>query len=252
MLKRVFTIVSILFFSCSVLFAQQDTKVKGPEKGDKMVSLNLGIGSSVGNGILVVPDQSSYSVSSPSSSWFDKGLALDIEFRWMVASKWALKAKGGLVYSFSPEYGALPGVYDAEKGYETGDIPDYKLVPESNRLQYHVALGVDRIVPTKYSRLFFHYGLEAGFAYGRTIANSKDENYSGKAVNETYSISGNTVVGLDYFLGEAIYTGLEICPVGYTYGVNSIRPQAGLKLLSADTHTINFLACPTIKLGFRF
>lgn len=252
MIKKIFTILLLV----GIAFLGQAQTTEGntyaPKKGDKMVSLNLGVGSSVGNGGLVVPNRSSYSISSPSETWFDKGLALNVEFKWMFAPKWALKAKGGLVYSFSPEYSALSGVWDADKGFEMGDIPDYQLVPESNRLQYNVALGVDRVVPTKYSRLFFHYGLEAGFAYGQTTANADDENYSGKAVHEAYSIYATTVLGFDYFLGEAIYTGLEICPVGYSYSVNNIRPQAGLGLLSADTHSMTFLSCPSIKLGFRF
>lgn len=252
MTKKIFTLV--LFVGIAFLSHAQtaDENAFAPKKGDFQVSLNLGVGSSVGNGALIVPNQSSYSVQSPSDTWFDKGLALNVEFRWMFASKWALKAKGGLVYSFSPEYSALPGVWDEDQGFGQGDVPDYQLVPESNRLQYNAALGIDRMVRTKYSRLFFHYGLEAGFAYGRTLADARDENYSGKAVNEVYGIYAATVVGFDYYLGEAIYTGLEICPVGYSYSVNNIRPQAGLKLLSADTHSLTFLSCPSIKLGFRF
>lgn len=249
MTKKIF---AILVFMGIVFLGQAQTTNNefAPKKGDKMVSFNLGVGSAVGLEA-PLPNLGTYTVTTPHRNWLDKGLSMNVEFRWMFAQKWALKLKGGVSYGFGPEYNAVPGTAEGETA-EIGDVPNYGFVPESDRLQYQVGLGFDRYVATKYQRLFFYYGLEAGFAYGRNTANSEDESYSGKSVGESYSISGSFVTGFQYFIADAIYTGIEICPVGYSYSVNNLRPQAGLKMLSADAHKFNFLANPVIKLGFRF
>ncbi|RHA38047.1 BT1926 family outer membrane beta-barrel protein [Odoribacter splanchnicus] len=249
MTKKIFAI--LLFMGIVFLGQAQTTHNEfAPKKGDKMVSLNLGAGSAVGIEA-PLPDLGTYTVTAPHRNWLDKGLSMDVEFRWMFAQKWALKLRGGVSYGFGPEYSALPGTAEGDEA-EIGDIPNYSFVPESNRLQYQAGLGCDRYVATRYQRLFFYYGLEAGFAYGRSTANAEDETYSGKAVGETFNINGSFVTGFQYFIADAIYTGIEICPVGYSYAVNNLRPQAGVKMLSADTHQFNFLASPMIKLGFRF
>lgn len=249
MTKKIFTILLLLGITFLVQ-AQVKENAFAPQKGDKMVSFNLGAGTSVGMKA-PQPNLGTYTVSSPLQNWQDKSLTLNVEFRWMFASQWAVKLLGGVSYGFSPEYAALPGTAEGAAS-DQGDIPNYSFVPENDRLQYQVSLGVDRYIATKYQRLFFHYGLEGGFAYGRSTANASDEAYSGKAIGEAFGFHGGVVTGFQYFLGEAIYTGIEICPVRYSYTVNNLRPQADLGLLSSDSHNFSFLSNPVLKLGFRF
>ena len=73
MLKRVLTIAIIM--TGSVLLANAHTKDDfTPKKGDKSVSLNLGVGSFVGMEA-PAPDLSTYNISAPQTSWFDKQLS---------------------------------------------------------------------------------------------------------------------------------------------------------------------------------
>lgn len=249
MIKKIFTILSFM----GIVFlghAQKTAEISTPKKGDKMLSLNLGAGTSVGLAA-PLPNLGTYTVSTPTTTWLDRGLAMEVEFRWMFAERWALKTKGGLSYGFAPEYQALPGTAEGDVS-EADDIPNYSFVPQSSKLQYQVAVGVDRYVPTRFSRLSFYYGLEAGFAYGRNVANSEDETYNGKAVGEAFSIRGAFVGGFQFAIAEAIYTAIELHPVGYSYNVNNLRPQAGLRMISSDSHRFDFLSTPTIKLGFTF
>lgn len=249
MIKKIFTIVLLVGITF-LGHAQTAENAFSPKKGDKFVSLNLGAGTAVGIKA-PLPNLGTYSVASPLQNWQDKSLALNVEFRWMFAKKWALKVMGGVSYGFSPEYEALPGTADGELS-DLGEVPNYSFVPESDRLQYQIAVGFDRLVPTKYDRLFFHYGIEGGVAYGRNVATAANEVYSGKAIGESYGFHGAFVTGFQYFIGEAIYTGIEIRPLGYSYTINNLRPQVDLKLLSSDSHNFTFLSNPMIKLGFRF
>ena len=134
MLKRVLTIAIIM--TGSVLLANAQTKDDfTPKKGDKSVSLNLGVGSFVGMEA-PAPDLSTYNISAPQTSWFDKQLSLNFEFRWMFAKKWALKAMGGFSFKHNPEYKALPG-NSTDGKFETGDIPDYNFVTSKDKIDVY-------------------------------------------------------------------------------------------------------------------
>ena len=174
MLKRVLTIAIIM--TGSVLLANAQTKDDfTPKEGDKSVSLNLGVGSFVGMEA-PAPDLSTYNISAPQTSWFDKQLSLNFEFRWMFAKKWALKAMGGFSFKHNPEYKALPG-NSTDGKFETGDIPDYNFVTSKDKIKYSIVLGAERYVKTKYDKLFFRYGGEFGFSYGKQEAKADDESY---------------------------------------------------------------------------
>ena len=131
MLKRVLTIAMIM--TGSVLLADAQQEELSPKKGDKSVSLNFGVGSFVGMEA-PAPDLSTYNISAPQTSWFDKQLSLNFEFRWMFAEKWALKAMGGFSFKHNPEYRALPGSSTDGK-FETGDIPDYNFVTSKDKIK---------------------------------------------------------------------------------------------------------------------
>ena len=169
----------------------------------------------------------------------------------MFAEKWALKAMGGFSFKNNPEYKAVPGS-STEGKFEEGDVPDYKFVTSKDNLKYSVVLGAERYVKTKYNKLFFRYGGEFGFSYGRQTAKADDESYLGKSVGEAFGYRVAGVTGFDYFVSKAFFISIEIRPLAYDYTVYNIRPQVGLKLLSSDRHGIDFLSNPMLKIGFRF
>ena len=115
-----------------------------------------------------------------------------------------------------------------------------------------MVLGAERYVKTKYNKLFFRYGGEFGFSYGRQTAKADDESYLGKSVGEAFGYRVAGVTGFDYFVSKAFFISIEIRPLAYDYTVYNIRPQVGLKLLSSDRHGIYFLSNPMLKIGFRF
>ena len=95
----------ILGVSTQHLMAQESVAL---EKNDVMVSLNLGVGSYI-QGDFQMPGKANYNLMVPMSGWFDKGLMLDLEGRWMMTDKWAVKLSGGFNFSHNPGYAELPG-----------------------------------------------------------------------------------------------------------------------------------------------
>ena len=121
-----------------------------------------------------------------------------------------------------------------------------------DKIKYSIVLGAERFVKTKYDKLFFRYGGEFGFSYGKQEAKADDESYLGKSIGEAFGYRVAGVTGFDYFVSKALFISIEIRPIAYDYTVYNIRPQVGLKLLSSDTHGFDFLSNPMLKIGFRF
>lgn len=249
-MKRIISLIFLSFIALSVskVYAQETI---APKKGDFMISVNFGIGSYI-NGVAPAPNNASYQYSAPMEGWFKKSPMLDLEARWFMTDKWALKLTGGFNFGHNPGYNEVTGVTTG-KDFEMGDIPTYEAVPSRDNLQFSVAIGADRYFSTKVDRLFFRVGGEFGYAYGRSTANAEDsEEYAGISAGEAYSFRVAPVIGMDYFLNEALFVGIDVRPVAYQYAVYGQRPQPGLSMLSSDNHTVTFISNPMIKFGVRF
>lgn len=240
----------MLLSSNLLAFAQNNTE---PKKGDLMVSLNFGVGSYIGTSA-PKPNLSNYTLSAPMDAWFDKKPILDIEGKWFVTDRWALKLTGGLSYSHNPGYSEITGTQTGNNSeIEAGEVPTYNAVPSGNNIQYYIGIGADHYFNTKSDKLFLRVGGEIGYAYGRVTVNAEDsEEYTGATLGEAYALKIAPVVGADYFMNSALYVGFDIRPVSYQYSKYSERPQVGLGLLSSDNHNISILSQPMIKLGVRF
>lgn len=246
-MKKIFSSVLFLFIlSCGVLVAQEDESF-APEKGDIMLSVNFGVGSYIGMSA-PKPNLSEYSLSAPMSAWFDKKPILDVEGKWFVSDKWALKLSAGFTYSNNPGYSEVTGT----GGTEPGSVPTYKAVPNSDNIQYSVGLGANRYYASRSNRLFFYFGGETGFAYGKVTAKADSEEYMGASIAEAYAFRLAPVCGFDYFFDKLLFVGVDVRPVAYQYTVYKERPQVGLGNLSSDTHTFSFISQPMIKLGIKF
>jgi hypothetical protein len=255
-MKKIISIIAFLLFAFVGVVAQaqeEQNEESGylPKQHSFTVSVNFGIGSHIGKLNAPPPDLSSYSLSAPMSSWFDKKPILDVEGRWFFLEKWALKLTGGFALNYNPGYDEVPGVSSGE--FERGDIPGYNPVLTKDNLQYSIGLGVDRYFATKSDRIFLRAGLEGGFAYARATAKDKDgELYFGASVAEAYGFRVAPVAGVDYFFMKQLFVGIDVRPLAYQYSIYSERPQVGLKSIASDNHSFSFIAQPTIKLGFRF
>ncbi len=247
MKKKSFYLIAIFLLGSFSVFAQgqksQHDAVR-PEKNDVMLSVNFGVSSFLGTSA-PAPNSSSYSNSAPTGGWFEKTPNLTVEGRWFMSEKWAWKLTGGFAFSTSPEYSEVTGI--------AGEIPTYKSVPAANNLQFSLGLGADYYLPARWNKLLLRVGPECVFGYGREIKNAVDsEDYMGSSIGGAYAFSLAPVFGADYFVSPNLFLGFDVRAVEYTYSIYSVRPQAGLGLLSSDNHSFAALARPTIKLGIRF
>ncbi len=255
-MRNFLCLVMLLSFVFSA-FAQDpiDLEPKKDEsrKGDLMFSINFGVGSYIGTSA-PQPNLSKYTLSAPMTAWFDKKPILDIEGRWFVSDKWALKLTGGFSYSYNPSYNEVTGTAASQNTLaDPADVPTYSAVPSGNNIQFFVGVGADYYLKTKCEQLYLRVGGEFGYAYGRVTLNAEDsEEYMGATLGEAYAIKLAPVLGADYFLGKTLFLGFDIRPVAYQYSIYSERPQVGLSLLSSDNHAFSILSQPTIKLGVRF
>ncbi|MFV0417174.1 MAG: BT1926 family outer membrane beta-barrel protein [Dysgonomonas sp.] len=249
-MKKILCLVMLLSFGFSA-FAQNSGGVE-PKKGDWMFSVNFGVGSYIGTSA-PKPNLSNYTLSAPMSAWFDKDPILDVEGKWFVSDKWALKLTGGFNYGYNPAYNEVTGTVSGAGTIESGVIPTYNAIPSSDNIQFFIGVGVDHYFKTKWNQLYLRAGGEFGYAYGRVTVNAEDsQDYMGASLGEAYAMKVAPVFGADYFFNQALFIGFDIRPFEYQYSTYSERPQAGLSLLSSDNHTFSILSRPTIKLGVRF
>lgn len=246
MRKRFSSIIFLFMLVCATSVAQDDAGL-GPEKGDVMLSVNFGVGSYIGMSA-PKPNLSEYTLSAPMSGWFDKKPILDVEAKWFVSKDWALKLSGGFTYSNNPGYSEVIGT----ESTDPGSVPTYKAVPNSDNMQYAIGLGANRYYESRSNRLFFYFGGETGFAYGRVTAKADSEEYMGASVAEAYAFRLAPVCGFDYFFDQLLFVGVDVRPISYQYTLYKERPQVGLGNLSSDNHTISFISQPMIKLGIKF
>lgn len=253
MRKKVLGLVAFLSLALLGNLNAQDNNVAesvAPQKGDIMLSINFGISPFIGGDLRMPegPDGSSYGLSAPMSNWFDSKPQLSIEGRYFLTEKWSLKATGGFGYNYNPGYSEIPSV---EHNGETS-VPGYDAVPKTENIQWNIGLGGDYHFLNLTDRLLVRGGGEVGFAYGLAKANYNSETTMGRSVSEAYAWRIAAVAGVDYFIGNSVFVGMEVRPLTYQYSVYSIRPQAGLGTLSSDNHKFGFLAQPMIKFGFKF
>ncbi|MFV0505602.1 MAG: BT1926 family outer membrane beta-barrel protein [Bacteroidales bacterium] len=250
-INRLLLIVVALLSGGYQLYAQDNSEAVeevqgvGPEKGDFTASLNFGSRVSLGV-VAPQPDLGTYTISSPSGSGFGIAPSINLEGKYFISNKWAVKLLGGFSYSYSPGYAELPGTAD-------GAIPSYNAVPNSDKIQTFVMTGTNYYMNIGIPNVCFYTGLSFGFNYSKQDAYSDESTtYMGTSIGETYGFSVDASAGLDYYFNKTLFLGLEISPISYGYAVYSIRPQQGLSLLSADTHGFNFISNPQLKVGFRF
>ena len=66
-----------------------------------------------------------------------------------------------------------------------------------------------------------------------------------------WAIRGALVTGIEYSIMKGMILGFEVQPAAYNYTVLRIQPQ-GMASYNAAHHNIRVLACPSLKIGFRF
>lgn len=248
MIKRLFILTVALTWSIAT-YSQEGN---GPVKKDFTVSGTIGYNSYVGKN---APSglENSYQNAAVGTDWFDSKLMIGIEGKWFFSNAWALRLGGGLGFTNNPGYTAKPGTVDEDSEPGDGSVPDYRAVGDGQNLKYNVYTGIDRYFQSKkVSNLYFYTGAQVGFAYGLNQVKFDEETSMGKSTGEAFNIRAALNCGVEYYVLPAMFIGLEVSPFAYTYNMTTIKPQAGLSNLSADSHNFAFLAAPTLKIGFKF
>ncbi|MCR4765085.1 MAG: OmpA family protein, partial [Bacteroidaceae bacterium] len=234
----------------------QESKIDfTPKKGDVTLAFTLGYNSyaSVEAPALF---QNYYFTEAQSTNWSDKKLMVGFEAGWFVSDLWKLSLGGGLNFTNNPGHPGVPGTVENvnyDNPYDMmGELPNLVAVADAQSFSYNVALGLDRYFKlNSVTNLMPYLGVRGGYAYGQ---NQKvyDEPYAmGKSSAESFNIRGAVAFGLDYYILPGFYLGAQIEPFAYTYNRTVNRVQEGLERHSANSHNFNFLAAPTIKIGFK-
>lgn len=169
--------------------------------------------------------------------------------------------------------------------YEDGDplnLPGYKYMEGRVSSKWMLGIGGNYYFPTRNERINLYAGGMVGFQMGRveTVTpysgemiydNVTDdegqedgEQIDGEAGMEpielyrptnkagtVWAIRGALVTGIEYSLMKGMILGFEVQPAAYNYTVLRIQPQ-GMASYNAAHHNIRVLACPSLKIGFRF
>lgn len=244
---RKLIILAVAPMMCLAAQAQEAT----PKKGDFTVAATVSYNSYTS---MKAPagDLSSYSLNAASTNWNDKQLMVGVEGGWFFKDLWKLTLGGGLSITSNPGYAALPGTIDGNSKPGDGSIPNYEAVASQSDIRFQVFTGVDRYFKTKATGMMTYVGVRLGYAYGRNSAFADSEEYAGKSIGESFNIRSALTAGVDYFLNNGIYIGAEVNPLAYTYNKSTLKPQAGLGNLEANSHNFSILAAPTLKVGFKF
>ena len=229
----------------------QNKECTAPKKGDLTLAATVSYNSYTS---LSAPagNLTDYNLQAVSTNWNDKNLAVGIEGGWFVSDLWKLTLGGGLSITSNPGYAPVPGTVDGNTEAGDGSIPNYGAVANQSELQFNVYTGIDRYFKTKVCGLMPYLGLRVGYAYGQNVANADDETWMGKSAAESFNLRGAVTFGVDYFLTNAFFVGLQVDPFAYTYNMSTYKPQDGLGNLSADSHNFSVMAAPTLKVGFKF
>ena len=246
-------LLAVMPMMCLAVHAQ-GKKDYTPKKGDFTLAATVGYNSYAS--VSALPGTlATYEAAALSTNWTDKKLMVGFEAGWFFNDLWKLDLGGGLSFTNNPGYSAVPGTADENASAEDnmGEIPNYRAVANAQTFSYNVFAGVDRYFKMKkVPNLMWYTGLRVGMAYAQNQMRYDEYESMGRSVGETWNLRGAITLGVDYFVLPAMYVGAQIDPFAYTYDMTTYKPQEGLSNLDADSHNYNFLAAPTLKIGFKF
>lgn len=270
-MKKYIIISALLLGLLGSVFAQDETSF-GPSAGDFSGAVLFGRGNFQTSGLDVpsAPGTNSYWYVSGSAPYLNSVEAnenpisniVGVEGRYFVTNRIAVKLSGGAIIRSTPPHGNAPTYIDPYSPNATW-IPSYNAVEQDQRVDFNLNVGGEYVFPSKkFERMFPYVGANIPFMYGRrtlydpTITVESD----GSAVitdiglrhAEVFGFGLQAVSGVDYYIAEGLYFGVEMKPISYVYAYSIKLPAPGLDALEADTHTFAFFSQIYFKLGFRF
>ena len=187
---------------------------------------------------------------------------------------------------FSLDMNVTPKKDYMESAYNEDDdplnLPGYKYMEGRVSSKWMLGVGGNYYFPTRNERINLYAGGMVGFQMGRveTVTpysgemiydnvtddegQTDGEQIDGESGKEpielfrptnkagtVWAIRGALVTGIEYSIMKGMILGFEVQPAAYNYTVLRIQPQ-GMASYNAAHHNIRVLACPSLKIGFRF
>ena len=193
---------------------------------------------------------------------------------------------------FSLDMNVTPKKDYMESAYNEDDdplnLPGYKYMEGRVSSKWMLGVGGNYYFPTRNERINLYAGGMVGFQMGRVETVTP---YSGEMIKDNvtedegqtdgeqidddnnsypsdqmepielyrptnkagtvWAIRGALVTGIEYSIMKGMILGFEVQPAAYNYTVLRIQPQ-GMASYNAAHHNIRVLACPSLKIGFRF
>ena len=266
-MKKYLMLSAILFcFMMGSTYAQEDASSGGSMDLTFTAALLFGNGNFMDGG-LDIP-------SSPTTYWNIEGTApyantvsansnyiinmAGVEARVFINDEMAVRLTGGAIIRNTPARDNVPGVIDPSAPNVTW-IPDYAAVTADNRFdaniipafEYHLGKS-NNLAPYAGIGVPIHYARWSQYNPSYDVSSTGDITITDVDTRhvEMLGFGVQLIAGVDYFLKDNFYIGLEIKPFSYLYAYNTKFPAPGLESLQADTHTYGFFTQPFFKIGF--
>lgn len=235
-----------------------------PQKGDFMAAMLFGRGAYMNQGLAVPSSSGSVNgipafANDVSANNNDLTNMIGVEGRYYVGKKFALVLSGGAIFRNTPSALNIPAVIDGD-GNQI--IQAYDAVVADERIDANVSVGGQWMFATKNDRLIPYLGFALPYDYARrslfdpTVYVDDNGNVNitdlGARHVEISAFGVQAVAGVDYFLAQDFFLGLDVRPISYNYAVSIKTPGPGLYDLQAETQTVSLFAQFSFKLGFKF
>lgn len=252
--RNIMLVMAVAFVGLNA--SAQETKTEG--KTEKKARLTLAVTAGANTGAAITAPAgtlATYGIEAPSANWMNKGLSFGIEGGILIGPHWRINLGGGFNFASNPKYSEVPGTADPNATAEEnwGEVPNYSAVSLQQSLAYTAFVGTDYIfnIPAV-PALKPYIGIRFAGAYASNQKETDTPLAMGSSIAESFALRASLMTGADYYISDAFFIGIGFDFASYTYSVNVIKPQQGLKALGADSHNIGAFAQPMLKIGVRF
>lgn len=266
-----------LIISClivTLLFASATLKAQtGPEAGDISVALKFGkaisfsdikyfeVNSGAGQSSGVLP-----ALQSPEmgfrSEFNDFTNMIGVEGKYFVTNNIAARLSAGGAMQSQAAGDFVEGVNDPENlNYPGTVVHAYPMQEGYNKKQFYLDLGADYYFSVASPRVHPYGGVQFNSAYANLEIYDGYRGLDGNGEvrpprdtrkGEAFAWGGSLIAGVDYYLAEGFFLGIEIKALNYMYAGKKVYPQTGVAPQTVNNHNTLFLSQPVLKIGFSF
>ncbi len=276
-MKRIFLVMFSLLGVVAFSQDKQDENTEqkteqsvfSPKKGTITAAVKFGRGATIGSSYAAPANSSAVNGSYPTTEGYvdanNAGAMVSmagLEGNYFITDKMAINLGIGLTFRTTPPAVNLPGV-TSDDGMNLA--PSYAAVVGEDKFDAYVTPGVHWYYKLKSPRLLPYVGFNIPMQYSRqslfdptvnvdtstgSSAGATAINY-GKSHYDLFVIGLQGTAGLDYYLTQELYIGLDVKPISYYYVLSNKKPRPGALGRKSDNYTLSLFSQYFFKLGFR-